>query len=117
MTVVAAAGVEPGAARRANILTIEVLPDAKLNSASTAQHRLRLELRHRPHRGGVIRERVVAIVAGIIFAAAFHLDRNDVERRMPMRASRPRVHFDAAHRGPRHSGPVASKFASAATVR
>jgi len=55
--------------------------------------------RPRPHGRRVPGERIVAVLAGIIDAAALHPDRNDVERRMPMDAARFAIEIDTADFG------------------
>jgi hypothetical protein len=45
----------------------------------------------------MIGERVVAIFAGIVNAAALHLDRNDVRRAVVVFATGLRIEMDATH--------------------
>src|SRR6202040_1800175 len=83
--VVAAARIERCLAGRAGIIAIEIAPDAHLRSAGAAEHGRFIPLSARPWFERVIRQRLMAILAAIIYAAALHLDGDDVARRLVVR--------------------------------
>ena len=89
--------IEPLAATRAAGLALHVLLYRQLRAAGPAKYRLLLPFALRPHLDGVVRERLVAILARVIHAATLHLDRDNVRRPVVMLAACLRIQLDAAH--------------------
>src|SRR5690349_6445504 len=96
----AAAGIEPRAAMGTAVLAIEIIPRAHLVPADAAQHGRLIPFRLRPDVGCVTGQRIMAVPTGVIDPTALHLDRNNVQRRMPVRATRFGVEIDATYNGP-----------------
>src|SRR5579863_4099468 len=94
-----AAGVERRGAVRATVAAFEIGADAQLGPARAAENGGRGPFRAWPHLDRMAGERRVAVLAGVVDAAAAHLDRHDVERRAPVDAAGFRVQTEAAHRG------------------
>jgi len=90
-----AAGVELPAATRTNGSGAEIFTNRELIAARTAQNGLLIKLLLRPARCGVICAFVVTLIAWKPFAAAGKLDRDDVVRRVIMRAARFKIDIDA----------------------
>ena len=97
MIMFSAPGIEPRSTTRAAGFALHVLSYAQLCPASPAKYRLLLPLALRPHDNRMPRERLVAIFARVIHAAALHLDRDDVRRPVVMVAASLRIQLDAAH--------------------
>lgn len=95
--VVAAARIEFGAASRTAIARRKIFPDRQLAATNAAQYGSRTPLIARPHSGFMPRERRVAFVAGVVLAAASHLDRDHIARRMPVRAAGRLIDVDATN--------------------
>jgi len=93
--VVAAAGIEGGVASRTLVAARHVLLDAHLTSASAAQDGKFGPLPCWPELDGVVSQGIVAILASVIVAAAFHLDRDDIESRSIVCAARLRIEIDS----------------------
>lgn len=77
----------------------EVGGNGQLCAAGAAEDRGPVPLRARPDLNGVIREGFVAVLAGIVGAAALHADGNDVQRRVIVGAAGLGIQSDAAHSG------------------
>jgi len=61
-----------------SVFAFHVLLDSQLCTAASAKDRFLIPLTLRPHRYRVVRQLSMAIVAGIVEAAAFHFDGNNV---------------------------------------
>jgi hypothetical protein len=90
----AAAGIEGGIAIWALIAARHVLRDAQLVSAGTAENRRLVPLLLQPDLNRVVGQRLVALLAGVINAAAFHPDGDDVEPGSVMSAAGRRIEID-----------------------
>ena len=93
----AATRIETRAARRAARFAPHVLRDAQLRAAPAAKNRFLLPLTPRPDFDRVPRPRFMAILARVEFAAALHLDRDNVRRPVIMRATGLPVEVHTAH--------------------
>lgn len=93
--VLAAARVEGGGAARAAAVASQVLGSRQLVPASAAEHGGLVPLRLRPHLGRMALQGVVALAAGVVAAAAPHLQRDDVGRAAPVGAARLRIQGQA----------------------
>jgi hypothetical protein len=82
MTMVAAGGVEGGVAVGAARVGFEVGGDGELGAAGSAEDGFGVPFRFRPGFEGVGGEGRVAVFAGVVDAAAFRFDGDDVERRV-----------------------------------
>jgi len=80
MIVVATLGIEVRPASRAVRVTHHILENGQHCSAGTAKHRLLVPFTLRPNRDPMAGERLVAILAGIVSAATFQLDGDNVVR-------------------------------------
>src|SRR5262249_13109075 len=92
-----ASGIERRAARRTGVIAGKIFANAHLGAASTASHRFCAPFHFRPGPNGVPRERLVAVLAGIVEPTAFHPDSHDIELRMPMPATRLRIELEAVN--------------------
>lgn len=99
----AAAGIEPRAAMGTAVLAIKIIPHTHLVPADAAQHGRLIPFRLRPGLGCVTGQRLMTIPTGVIDLAALHLDRDDIQPRMPVRAARFGVEIDATNNGPHRS--------------
>jgi hypothetical protein len=90
----AAARIKPCSAGRAPVPAFHVLLDAHLHAARAAQHRPLSPLRPRPRFDCMAGQRLMAILAGVVNAAALHLDGDNVESCPVMRAARLRIEID-----------------------
>jgi len=97
MVVVATSGIELLAAIWTRIPAPHVLMDGELSAAGTAKDCFLGPFTLRPHFDRVTGERCVAIMAGVIDRAAFHLDGDDVGGAAPMSATGLRIEIDATH--------------------
>jgi hypothetical protein len=79
MVVVAAAWIESCMTMRAAGIGLDIGRDGDFGAAGSAQDSLRLPFGLRPGFEGVVGKGAVAILAGIVGGAAFHLDGDDVE--------------------------------------
>ncbi|MBB6147427.1 hypothetical protein HNQ77_005423 [Silvibacterium bohemicum] len=75
-----AAGVESGCALRTLRPAIHVFANRQFMTARPAKNRANVPLGAEPYLDSVIGEDFVAILAGVVDAAAAHSDRKDVER-------------------------------------
>src|SRR5690606_17871786 len=91
--------VEPAAARGAAMSAVEVLPDGQDVAARAAEDRGCVELLTRPAFGRVRLLFGVAVVAGVELPAAGEADGDDVQRPVPVCATRLGVHEPAMDRG------------------
>ena len=89
--------IEPRAASRTTRLAAQILPNRQLRAASPAQNRPLLPLAARPNRNRMPRQRNMAILASVVHAAALHLDRDNIRRRVIVHTPRLRVEIDSAH--------------------
>ena len=87
MIVIAAGGVEGGVAMRAAGITLEIGGDGKRRATVAAEDGLFVPFRFGPGFDAVVCERVMAIFAGVIHAAAFHFDCDDIELGVVMKAA------------------------------
>jgi hypothetical protein len=94
---IAATGIKGGIAIWALIAARHVLRDAQLISAGAAENRRLVPLLPRPGLNRVVCQRVMALLAGVIDAAAFHPDGNDVEFGSVMSAACRGIEFDPAN--------------------
>lgn len=85
---IAAAGIESSAAAGTFVTARHVLRDAELATTRAAKHGRQAPLFSRPDLNWMACQGVMAILAGIIDAAAFHLNRNDVESGSVVSAAR-----------------------------
>lgn len=92
--VLAALGIEGRAATGTSAFTSKILTNGKLPRAGAAKHRFLVPLGARPHLSWVAGKCLVAILAGIVDAAALHPDGSDVVRCMPMETSRIAIDVD-----------------------
>jgi hypothetical protein len=101
------AGIERLAASRASRFALHVLMYGQLRAAGAAKYCSLMELALRPDLDRVPRERVVAILAGVVRAAALHLDRDDVGWTVIVLAACLRIEIDAtrAWKIPSHWAP------------
>ena len=97
MIVVAASRIELRAARGAARITLHVLENGKRCTASAAEYCLLVPFTFRPDCDRMIGERQVAVFAGIVDAAARHLDGNDVSRTVIVFASVLRIEIYSPH--------------------
>jgi hypothetical protein len=99
MVVVAAGGVEGGAAMGAAGVGLEVGGNGELGAAGSAEDGLGVPFGFGPGFKGVVGQGGVAVFAGVVDPAAFHFDGDDVERRVVVEASGLRIEADAADFG------------------
>ena len=78
MVMISTSRIESGFTHRAAVAAFEVFIHRQLVSAHTAQNRLLIPLTLRPHLDRMVCQRDVAILTGVVIAAAFHLDSDDV---------------------------------------
>src|SRR5580704_3112747 len=114
MPVQLAAGVKRRGAGGASVVAGEVGRDAELGLAGAAEHGGRIPLGQRPKLGRMVCQRVVARAAGVVDAAAAHLQRHDVERAMPVGAAALGIELQPADFRRRTHGWRARKSATAA---
>lgn len=93
----AAGGIESSAAGRALVAAAEIVRDGHLTAAGAAQHRAHGPLGARPDLDRMVREGLVAILAGVIDTAALHPDRDDVESGSIVSAAGLRIQIDSAN--------------------
>jgi hypothetical protein len=79
MVVVAAGGVEVGMAGGTRGVALQVLGDGELGAADSAEDGLRVPFGLGPRFERMVGKGVVAVFAGVVGGAAFHLDGDDVE--------------------------------------
>jgi hypothetical protein len=96
----AATGIEGRLAPRATRVARHILLDAHLVTTDAAYHGGLSPFGPRPNLDGVIRQRVVAIFAGIVKAATFHFDRDHIEDAAVMDAARLGIQSDPANLWP-----------------
>src|SRR5260370_24911560 len=97
MTMRPAPRIEPRAPSRTTRLAAQILPNRQLRAASPAQNRPLLPLAGRPNRNPTPRQHNMAILASVVHAAALHLDRDNIRRRVIVHTPRLRVEIDSAH--------------------
>jgi hypothetical protein len=93
VVVISAAWVEAGPAEWAKVAAVHVFPDRQFVAASSAENCPKVPLGTRPHLDGMACKEFVAILAGIVDAAASHPDGNDVDRRAIMEAPGLPIYF------------------------
>lgn len=91
----AAAGIECGPASRALVTARHVLCDAHLISACPAKHRAFDPLRLRPDLDWMVRQSLVAILAGVVDTATLHLDGDDIQSGFVVSAACLRIETDS----------------------
>jgi hypothetical protein len=96
VVVVAAGGVEGGVTVGADGIAGEVVGDGEDGAARAAEDGGFVEFGGGPGSERMIGEGVVAILAGVEEAAAFHFDGDDVERGVVMEAAGLRIEIEAA---------------------
>lgn len=94
----AAAGVEPRLAGGTSVLALQILANAHLDAACSAQHSPLIPFRHRPDLDRVPGQDIVAVLAGIVGHTTPHLDGDDVERAVVVDAAGLGVEIDAEDR-------------------
>jgi hypothetical protein len=99
MIVIAATRIELRPASWALIFALDILPNAHLHSALSAQNRRTIPFATRPNLDGMTRQSIVAILAGIIRPAALHSDSDDIHCLVVMSAAGLRVYVDSVHCG------------------
>jgi hypothetical protein len=92
-----AAGVKDGGAFGTRVVCGQVFVDRKLMSARAAQDRFPIEFRSRPNVRLVAGDLSVTVETRIPTAAAFELDRDNIQRRMPMPALSLRIDLDSVY--------------------
>lgn len=96
---IAAGGVEGGMAVGAAGVGLEVGGDGEFGAAGSAEDGLEVPIGLRPGFEGMIGQGGVAIFAGIVDAATFHFDGDDVERGVVVEAASLGVEAEAADFG------------------
>lgn len=74
-----------------------VLADSQLCTTTSAKDRFLIPLTLRPHRHRVVRQLSMTIAAGIVEAAAFHFDGNDVRGSVIVPTTSLEIEIDAAN--------------------
>src|SRR5260370_19463727 len=97
MSIRPAPRIDPRAESRTTRLAAQILPNRQLRTACPAQNRPLLPLAARPNRNRMPRQRNMAILASVVHAAALHLDRDNIRRRVIVHTPRLRVEIDSAH--------------------
>jgi hypothetical protein len=97
MVVVATARVEGLVARWAARVALHVLTDGQLRAARAAEYGFLIPFVGWPNLDRMSGEGIVAILAGIVNAATFHLDGEDVRGTVIMLAAGLRVEMDATY--------------------
>jgi hypothetical protein len=92
-----AARVKGGGAFGTRVVCGQVFVDRKLMSARAAQDRFPIEFRSRPNTRLVAGDLSVTVEARVPTPTAFELDRDNVQRRVPMAAPRLRIDLDSVH--------------------
>lgn len=91
IVMVAAVGIESGGAMRAARAGLQVFVDGEFATADAAQDGKCIAFGAGPNGDGMAGKFDVAVLAGVVGAAAFHANGDDVERRMVVRATGLRV--------------------------
>jgi hypothetical protein len=94
---VLASRVEAGPAMRTHRAALQILFDRQLLPTHTARDGELVALLSRPWFQRMIREFLMTVLACIVCLAADHLDRNDIQRGVIMRASGLRVEIHTPH--------------------
>ena len=97
--VMAASRIEMGAARRARAGIIEISSNAHFLSARSAKNCVLVPFPRRPRLNLMAGECFVAILAGVVEAAALQFYRDNIELRAPVRTACLRVDAEAANEG------------------
>ena len=97
MVMIGATGVKTCTARRTLRAAFKIFLDRKLFATRSAEYRLLSELAQRPDQRIMIGHRVMTFIAWKPFAAAFKFYRDDVGRRMIMKAAGLAINIDADH--------------------
>ena len=97
MIVIAAARIETRPASWAAGFALHVPTYAQLRAAGAAENCLLLPFALGPDFDPVAGECFMAILAGVVHAAALHLDRDDVRRPVIMLAARLRIQIDSVY--------------------
>ena len=87
MVMVAAARVEGGLTSWAARVAFEVGGDCQLGAAGSTKNGLLVPIGVGPDFNRMAREGIVAMLAGVVDAAAFHFDGDDVERGVVVEAA------------------------------
>jgi hypothetical protein len=96
MMVVAACRIERRRTGGAARFALQVFANGKLCAAGTAKNGLLVEFAAWPNLDGMAGERDVAVLAGVVRAAALHFDGDNVRRRMVVHATRLRIEMQPA---------------------
>jgi hypothetical protein len=96
MVVVPASRIECRGTDGAAKIALEVFANRKLCAAGSAQNGLLVEFAEWPQLDGMAGERDVAVLAGVVCAAALHFDGDDVGGRMVVQATRLGIEMQAA---------------------
>jgi hypothetical protein len=99
MIMVSAAGIKPFVTSRAREFALHVLVNRQLRTAGTAKYCSLMKVVLGPNLDWMIGDSVVAILAGVVHAAALHLNRDDVCGPVIMLAACLRVEIDATNLG------------------
>ena len=111
---IAAARIEGSAAAGTHVATRHILRNAELAATNAAKHGRLTPLLLRPDLNWMVRQSLVALLAGVIDAAALHPDRDDVESGSVVSAAGLSIEIDPAnfgalqwHRGQNIGAPIA----------
>jgi hypothetical protein len=99
MVVVAAARIEGCVAMRAARIGLEIRRDGNFGAAGSAKDGWSVPFSFRPGFEGVAGQRVVAVFAGVIGGATFHLDGDDIEGGVVVKAAGLGVEAEASDFG------------------
>src|SRR5271156_5016701 len=117
LVMIATSGIEGNATIGAPVATCQVLRNAELISADPTEHSGLAQFCLRPDFDGMVCQDLVALFAGVISAAALHLDSKNVEIGSAVSAARLSVEIDPAicgawqqQRGSDYRMPVRSPF-------
>jgi hypothetical protein len=94
---ITALGIKDRTAARTLIFALQVLPDSHLHAALSAQNCRAIPFAARPYFDRMSSQRIVAILAGIVFAATLHPDSDDIHGQVVMYAPGLRIHVDSVH--------------------
>lgn len=108
MVVVATSGVEGGLAGGAARLAVEVLGDCEFGAAGSAEDGRPVPLGLRPDFDGMAGKSNVAVLAGVVETATFHLDGDDIRGAVVVEAAALWIEVEAANfwRFLRHALPL-----------
>ena len=96
MVVVAASRIERRGTDGAARFALQVFANREFCTAGSAQNGLLVEFAEWPYLDGMTGERDVAVLTGVVRAAALHFDGDNVRRRMVVQATRLRIEIQSA---------------------